>query len=274
MNHIKVNYIGDTNLRVDMRWLSEALMHADSIDSIKKLSIRAGKQTVNVEKLFEVTGDCPAQTADLTNASQKMDYIGYELSPEYTIQVDGNCGHYTGALLNGGSVKINGNALDFVGCGMRKGVIEITGNANDYVGSAFTGEKRGMAGGLILIHGNARNFVGDLMRRGTIMVAGNIGDYCAHRMIAGTITNLGTIGQHIGEGMRRGTLLIPNKPQEGLQGFSDCGRHSLGYLTLLVKQLREKDSAFRSLHPMRRRVQKYMGDTATGGQGELLIWIG
>ena len=36
------------------------------------------------------------------------------------------------------------------------------------------------------------------MRSGTIMVVNNIGDYCASRMIAGTITNLGTIGKQVG----------------------------------------------------------------------------
>lgn len=274
MNHIKINYKGTTSLRIDMRWLSEALMHADNTNTVINQSIRIGNQTKAIGELFEITGDFPASTAELDNPNQKMDYIGHALKSQYSIQVNGDCGHYLGALLEGGVVRVNGNTLDFVGCGMHDGDIEISGDAGHYVASAFTGGKRGMTGGLILIHGHAGNFVGDLMRRGTVMVVGNIGDYCAHRMIAGTITNLGTIGQHIGVGMRRGTLLLPNKPQEGLPGFSDCGRHSLGYLTLLVKQLREKDSAFRSLHPMRRRVQKYMGDTAVEGQGELLIWIG
>lgn len=274
MNHIKINYTGNTSLRIDMRWLSDALMHADHINTVINQFITIGNQKVAIGDLFEITGDLPASSAELDNPSNKMDYIGHALRSAYSIQVNGDCGHYLGAALDGGTVRVNGNTQDFAGCGMRDGNIEISGNVNHYLGGAFTGEKRGMSGGTILIHGNAGNFVGDLMRRGTIMVAGDMGDYCAHRMIAGTITNLGSIGQHIGVGMRRGTLLIPSKPQDDLAGFSDCGRHSLGYLTLLVRQLREKDSAFQSLHPMRRRVQKYMGDTAVDGQGELLIWIG
>ena len=137
--------------------------------------------------------------------------------------------------------------------------------------SAFTD---GMTGGSILIHGSAGDFTGDLMRRGIIMVVGNIGDYCGSRMIAGTITNLGTIGKQVGVGMRRGTILLPHKPKDVISGFHDCGRHSLGYLTLLLHELRRHDSTFQSLHPMRRRVQRYQGDTAVGGQGEMLIWIG
>ena len=136
------------------------------------------------------------------------------------------------------------------------------------------GNKKGMSGGTILVHGSSNNFTGDLLRRGTIMVVGNIGDYCASRMIAGTIANLGTIGKQVGVGMRRGTILLPHKPKDVITGFHDCGRHNLGYLTLLLHELRSFESAFQSLHPMRRRVQRYLGDTAVGGQGEMLIWIG
>ena len=106
------------------------------------------------------------------------------------------------------------------------------------------------------------------------MIVGDIGNHCASRMIAGTITNLGGIGKQVGVGMRRGTLLFPHKPADIAPGFHDCGRHSLGYLTLLLHQLRRYESKFRMLHPMRRRVQRYMGDAAVDGQGELLVWIG
>ena len=118
------------------------------------------------------------------------------------------------------------------------------------------------------------DFTGDLMRRGLIMVEGDIGDYCASRMIAGTITNLGAIGKQVGVGMRRGTLLLPHKPEDMSKGFKDCGRHNLGFLTLLLHELRRYESRFQSLHPMRRRVQVYEGDMAVGGQAEILIWIG
>jgi formylmethanofuran dehydrogenase subunit C len=157
---------------------------------------------------------------------------------------------------------------------MTKGLLEVSGNANDYLGGAYAGDKKGMNGGTILVHGNSGNFTGDLLRRGSIMVVGHIGDYCASRMIAGTITNLGTIGKQVGVGMRRGTILLPHKPKDVLTGFHDCGRHNLGYLTLLLHELRQYKSTFQSLHPMRRRVQRYIGDTTVGGQGELLIWIG
>ena len=74
--------------------------------------------------------------------------------------------------------------------------------------------------------------------------------------------------------MRRGTLLLPELPKNMPAYYENCGRHNLGYLTLLLHELRKYDSEFRSLHPMRRRVQRYLGDTSVNGLGELLIWIG
>ena len=157
---------------------------------------------------------------------------------------------------------------------MHSGLIEIKKNAGDYTASAYAGHKKGMSGGTVIVHGNAGDFTADLMRRGIVMVDGNIGDYCGSRMIAGTITTLSSVGKHVGTGMRRGTLLFPELPAEMNPTFSNCGRHNLGYLTLLLHELRIHDSEFKYLHSMRRRVQKYMGDMSVGGLGEILIWIG
>lgn len=274
MSHTTVTYKGNVNQRISMHWLSEVNEILNSVTKIEKHTILVGSENVSVGDLFEITGKIPNEKIVLENPTTKMDYVGCGLTKGSRFQVKGNVGHYAGAKLSGGKLKIDGGAQDFVGCGMKNGLIEISNNAGDYTGGAPVGEKSGMSGGTILIHGDAANFTGDLMRRGIIMVVGNIGDYCGSRMIAGTITNLGGIGKQVGIGMRRGTILLPHKPKDVITGFHDCGRHSLGYLTLLLNELRRHHSTFRSLHPMRRRVQRYIGDAAVGGQGEMLIWIG
>ena len=175
-----------------------------------------------------------------------MDYIGNELQAKHKIKVEGDCGHYAGAKLAGGKLKIKGSTLDYTASNMKKGTIKIDGNCGHYAGSALAGTKKGMSGGTLLVHGNTGDFTGDLMRRGLIMVEGDIGDFCASRMIAGTITNLGGIGKQVGAGMRRGTLLLPHKPEDMSKGFKDSGRHNLGYLTLLLHELRRYESRFQS----------------------------
>ncbi len=274
MTHTTVTYKGDVAQRIDMRWLSHAIHHTKSEDETKNLPLQIGNETSSVGNFFDVDGSFSESSIVLENTTPQMDYIGHALNANIELSVNGNVGNFAGAELAGGKLIINGNSLDYTGCGMSKGLIEVHGNVNDYLGSAYAGQKKGMMGGTILIHGNSGDFTGDLLRRGTIMVVGNIGNYCASRMIAGTITNLGTIGKQVGVGMRRGTILLPHKPKDVLSGFHDCGRHNLGYLTLLLDDLRQYTSTFQSLHPMRRRVQRYIGDTTVGGQGEMLIWIG
>ncbi len=265
MSLTTVTYKGRTKQRLDMRWLSQAINESTNSDTVRKLSLQIGNEKTNVGDVFDISGSLSNQTAILENSNQSMDYLGHALTKNTELTVKGDVGHFAGAELSGGKVIIDGSTQDYAGCGMSKGLIEVTGNANDYLGGAFSGDKKGMSGG---------NFTGDLQRRRTIMVVGNIGDYCASRMIAGTITNLGTIGKQVGVGMRRGTILLPHKPKDVLTGFHDCGRHNLGYLTLLLHEIRQFKSTFQSLHPMRRRVQRYIGDTTVGGQGEMLIWIG
>lgn len=274
MSRSTVTYKGSVQTRLDMRWLSEIFLQTKDNRELAQREILAGNEKVAVGELFDVSGSFTDDEIVLENSTTKMDYIGHALPAGTSIIVEGDCGYYTGAELLGGSLKIDGRVLDYAGCAMSSGLIEISGDCGNYTGSAFAGVKKGMTGGTILVHGNAGNFTGDLMRRGIVMVVGNIGDYCGSRMIAGTIANLGTIGKQVGVGMRRGTLLLPHKPKDVVSGFHDCGRHSLGYLTLLLHELRRHKSLFQSLHPMRRRVQRYMGDSAVDGQGEMLIWIG
>jgi len=274
MSNTTITFNGLASARIDMRWLSVAMANSYTADQAKKLTLPVGNNKIEVGELFDISGNFSDSTAQLEGCTPKLDYIGHALPIGAHLIAVGDCGHYLGAQLEGGKITLTGNTKDYAGCSMRKGLIEINGNSASYLGSAFPGQKKGMSGGTILVHGNAGNFTGDLMRRGTIMVTGDIGDYCGSRMIAGTITNLGKIGKQAGIGMRRGTLLLPELPEDMAPSFTNCGRHNLGYLTLLLRELRTHNSEFESLHSMRRRVQKYMGDTSVGGLGEILIWIG
>lgn len=273
-NTTTLTFKGDANARIDMRWVKTAIDNACNAEKAKKITFSVGNKTIEVGELFEIEGDFSNQSILLNNATNKFDYVGFELPSEKQFTIDGDCGHYAGAQLAGGSLIINGDTSNYTACAMSAGVVEVKGNCGDYTGSAYAGHKKGMSGGTVLIQGNAGDFTGDLMRRGTIMVVGNIGDYCGSRMIAGTVTNLGVVGKYAGAGMRRGTLLFSELPKEMNTHFTNCGRHNLGYLTLLLHELRTHDSKFKSLHSMRRRVQKYLGDPAVGGLGEILIWIG
>ena len=271
---ITLNDSIDTNTRIDMRWVSTAINESCNANQAKKINVSIGNKNIEAGELFNISGNFSNANIVIDNSNQNLDYVGYQLPEGVQLDINGDCGHYSGAELKGGRLTIHGNTLDYTACAMRNGIIDIKGSSGHYTGSAYAGHKKGMSGGTVLIHKNSGDFTSDLMRRGVIMVVGDIGDYCGSRMIAGTITNLGSVGNHIGAGMRRGTLLFPALPKEMNRTFINCGRHNLGYLTLLLHELRTHDSEFKSLHSMRRRVQRYMGDPAVGGLGEILIWIG
>ena len=273
MSKLVLTYKDNTPFRMDMRWLSQALLDPNIVD-LSKAEVPLDAPGAAAGDLFSIDGPRDAKEIVVKNSTATLDYLGYGLGHEYQLEIEGDSGFYTAANLSGGKVIANGNTSDYSACGMNAGLFEINGNCGDYLGSAESGEKRGMSGGTILVRGDTGDFAGDLMRRGMILVEGDIGNYCASRMIAGTIAAQGAVGKFAGQNMKRGTLLFPHKPETMLPTFADNGRHNLGYLTILLREILSYESKFRQLHIARRRVQRYIGDRTVGGQGEVLVWIG
>ena len=106
------------------------------------------------------------------------------------------------------------------------------------------------------------------MRRGLILIEGNAGDYCGSRMIAGTIGVLGELGQYTAFNMRRGTLLLNNLPSLHAT-IQDCGTHTLPFLNLLFKSFKHYNTSFNNISTQ--RVQRFVGDAAYKGNGEILV---
>lgn len=151
--------------------------------------------------------------------------------------------------------------LDYIGHKMSLGQITIEGDCGDFLGA-------NMRAGNIICHGNANDRIGDQMRRGLILIAGNAGDYCGSRMIAGTIGVYGNVGSNVGFAMKRGTILLTKTPKLHAT-IQDCGTHTLPFLALLFKSFSTFNSPFNALKNL--RVQRYAGDLACNGNGEILI---
>jgi formylmethanofuran dehydrogenase subunit C len=153
--------------------------------------------------------------------------------------------------------------LDYIGYKMSRGSITIQGDAGDFLGAS-------LQKGTIICQGNAGDRVGDQMRRGLILIDGNVGDYAASRMIAGTIGVYGKVGNYIGFNMKRGTLLLTQKPRLHAT-IQDCGTHTLPFLALLFASFKPLASAFNKVQSQ--RVQRFGGDLACGGNGEILLLL-
>jgi formylmethanofuran dehydrogenase subunit C len=268
MSPITFNLKTRPQQRVDMSPLTPANLSGKSLAEIAQISLHCAKQLIPVGELFGISGD-DAQNLVINNSFDKLDYIGKELE-NGTITVNGDAGAYLGMGMKSGQITVNGNAGLYVACEMKKGTLEINGNVGDFLGGALPGNKMGMKGGTIVVKGNAGARVGDHMRRGLILIEGDAGDYCGSRMTAGTIAVMGSTGRNLGYAMRRGTLLLWNQPQL-MPSFNDCGAHTLGFLPLLFASFKTINSKFAVASQAFNRVQRYAGDMAEMGRGEVLV---
>jgi formylmethanofuran dehydrogenase subunit C len=253
--------------KLDVTALTPDLLAEKSPDEIAATELPYGKKNLRTDEVFEISGSDTSQII-FEKSHAKIDYIGAGLKTG-RITVNGDAGAFLGFQMKQGEIVLNGNAADFAACAMAGGLLKINGNVGDFLGAALIGDKKGMKGGTVLVSGNAGERTGDQMRRGIILIEGNVGKYCASRMLAGTIGVLGDVGEYVGYGMRRGTLLLSKTPKLHAT-IQDCGTHTLPYLSLMFKSFSDLPSKFSQLN--QNRVQRYAGDLATDGKGEILVF--
>lgn len=253
--------------RIDLSPLTPDHLAVKSAADIAAIELQCGKQKLRTDAVFDIAGD---DTNDIVfqNSSNKLDFIGSKMQSG-SITVHGDAGAYLGFQMKKGTITVHGSAAAYAASGMAGGFMTIDGNVGDFLASAIPGDKKGMKGGTVLVKGNAGDRVGDQMRRGIVLIEGNVGAYCASRMLAGTIGVMGTVGNYVGYGMRRGTLLLFSQPRLHAT-IQDCGSHTLPFLSLMFKSFRNLPSKFATID--KNRVQRFAGDLANDGKGEILIF--
>jgi formylmethanofuran dehydrogenase subunit C len=259
-----------TDQRVDMSPLVCQKLQGLEVDAIAAIELQNGKSRRRVDELFYITG-MNTQEIIIAYSNNKLDFIGKELEGG-SISVQGDAGAYLGMQMKSGTINVSGDAGLYAGCEMKNGLLQIDGDAGDFLGGALPGNKHGMKGGTVLVKGNVGQRAGDHMRRGQILIEGNAGDYCGSRMLAGTIAVMGDTGRYLGYAMRRGTLLLWNRPQLS-STFNDCGSHTLAFLPILFASFKSFNSRFADSGTAFNRVQRYGGDMAETGRGEVLVRI-
>lgn len=252
--------------RIDVSPLTSNALAEKSAADIGNIELQVGNSKIKTSELFDITaGDSNDIVFD--NANGKLDYIGSGMQGG-KITIKGDAGSYLGFQMKKGGITVHGNVDAFAASGMADGLIHIHGNAGDFLGAAYFGERKGMKGGTVIVTGNVGERAGDQMRRGLILIEGNAGAYCASRMLAGTIGILGETGDYLGYGMRRGTLLLTRTPKLHAT-IQDCGTHTLPFLSLMFKSFAALPSKFSKI--AQNRVQRYAGDLANDGKGEILV---
>jgi formylmethanofuran dehydrogenase subunit C len=198
----------------------------------------------------------------------RLDRVGYEMAGG-EIVVEGDIGTRAGRLMTDGRLTVRGSVGPWAASGMKGGTVEIFGDAGDHLGGPGAGEIAGMRGGVVLVRGGAGERAGDRMRRGTIVVESTAGAYAGSRMIAGTLVVMGRAGPLPGYLMRRGTIVLGEGSVGLSPTFIDCGVHDLVAARLMAGFIGA--SSVRAAELFRQPLQRFAGDMAVLGKGEIFV---
>ncbi len=254
---------------LDLAPLLPAALDGMTLDQVRRLRLRHGTRSSALGDLFAVNGE-PGELLALRGLTSGCLRVGAGLTSG-TLEVSGNPGDELGREMSGGTILVRGNAGDGVGLGMRGGLIRVQGSVGDRVGGMLPGATRGMNEGTIIVTGDAGERVGERMRRGLIAICGDSGAYTGDRMLAGTIIVLGACGPHAGAGMRRGTLLLAERPAQMPATFNPSGTFALTIMPLLAQYVVDIDRRLARRIADFSRAERWCGDMAHGGKGEILL---
>jgi len=233
--------------------------------AIERIELGNRRHDIRVGDVFGVLAGDPDQVA-IEGGSARFDFVGAGMR-RGSLVLEGEAGHCAGRKLAGGRLEIRGDAGGWAASGLMAGHVEITGNAGQMLGGPLAGERVGMAGGILIVRGTAGERAGDRMRRGLLVIEGSAGDWVASRMLAGTIVVCGQAGALPGYLMRRGTLLLGQAVPPAT--FVPAGAAPAVFGRLLVGGLAAISD--RAAQLARQDAERFLGDTATLGKGEILI---
>jgi formylmethanofuran dehydrogenase subunit C len=257
---------GEPDQRLDCSPLVPHRLTGLGAAEIANMPLNTTRQKITAGDVFRIrVGDLTALRFE--GGSERLDNVGEGLATGI-IEVEGSVGKAAGRNMSGGRLTIGGDAGPFAGSGLAGGHIEIAGNAGDFLGGPFPGEMRGMRDGLIVVRGSAGERAGDRMRRGIVVIEEGAGDYAGSRMIAGTLIVLGPTGRLPGYLMRRGSLFLGEKPALS-PTFLPCGTFPFGFTRILADHLKSQSRAAARL--LKGSFERYAGDTAVLGKGEVLV---
>lgn len=253
--------------RLDLSPLVPHLLAGKTAAQIERIELQTTRRRIAVAEIFHLRmGD--AGQIRIEDACDRLDHVGQAMTGGEVL-VDGDVGLQAGRLMAGGRLTLCGNAGPWAASGLTGGLIEIRGAADDLLGAPLAGEVAGMRGGMVVVRGRAGERAGDRMRRGTIIIEGKAGAYAGSRMIAGTLIVGQDAGPLPGFLMKRGTILLGHGGSAMSPTFVDCGRHELLAMRLWAGLIDPHSRRAASL--LRRPLQRFAGDMAVLGKGEILV---
>ncbi|GEM_PF-1296210 len=255
--------------RIDLRGITPDRLAQLELPVIAQLPITVDNQQALLSSHFAIEGT-PSDELSIIPMNNRLDGIGAGMT-HGSLQVTGDTGHHTGSVMQGGKLLVEGRSGDFTGSALQGGELIVQGNAGDATGAPLAGGLRGQNGGVIHIQGNAGDRTGECQRRGLIIIEGNTGALTGYRMIAGTLYVGGHSGEQTGLNMRRGTIILRQRPTQLPITLNYNGAIPLTILNLLMRPLRQYLTKQTPPDSTAEQVDRYVGDVACKGQGEIII---
>ena len=181
--------------------------------------------------------------------------------------------HGIGTGMAGGDMLIDGSSGQDLGVAMAGGRIDVRGGTGDNVGGARPGAAKGMTGGEIVIRGSAGDDAGARMRRGLLVILGNVGRGSGRAMIAGTIVLFGKTGPGGGRFLKRGTI-VALEAMERPATYRYACTYRPPHVAVLLRYVRARSGVPVADRHVTGRYERYSGDFAELGKGEILQWAG
>jgi formylmethanofuran dehydrogenase subunit C len=272
---ITLRWLDRTSLPVEAEVLSPKYLAGIGPGDVARLVLPVGTGEAEVGELFALENDGRggAEEVRVEGDLGCVRSLGRGMDRGRLVVV-GVAGAYLGAGMSGGTIEVEGNVGEWAGAEMRGGLIRVRGHAGRHIGAALPGSRLGMNDGVILVEGSVGDEAGRRMRRGLIVVGGSAGLGFGRSLIAGTLLVFGPVGRHVGMGMKRGTVgLFHDEAADLLPSFVPAGRYEFPFLGVYFRQL----AAWGFPVPTRvtgAALERYNGDLAEGGQGEILMLAG
>jgi formylmethanofuran dehydrogenase subunit C len=268
MNSIILTLKNQPAVPLEAECLSPDVIAGQTLDVVRGLPVFLGKRLLRLDDFFTIDGE-PGEEIELRGDLARVKWIGRGMT-KGRITVVGNAGMHLGAYMKGGTIEVSGNASDWVGAEMSDGLIRIRGNAGGQVGAAYRGSMKGMKGGIILIDGGAGLEVAMRMRRGIIAIRGPVRDFAGLQMKGGTLFLLSGAEIRTGAWMIRGTI-VSLVPLQLLPTFSFAASYNPTFLRLYARRLQALGFTI-PFDVQAGSYQRYSGDSAVPGKGEILVW--
>ena len=192
-----------------------------------------------------------------------------------TVRIEGDLSRAEGigAGMAGGELVIEGDVGRDLGVALAGGRIDVHGNAGDNTGGALPGAARGMTGGAIIVRGTVGEEAGARMRRGLGVERGLGGRGTGMVRIAGTVVVFGKTGTGTGRFLKRGSIVALGEVERPATFRLAC-TYRPPHVALLLRYLAGRCAVEVTPAQVAGRYERYSGDLAELGRGELLRWVG